>query len=176
MNTSSSDVEAKYRMKIFNQLINNFNYVGIFGNADPDMAGDWVEVLRENLHGITIPSSAYEWDQDTKTCTNMVGIQVRVLASQLGYVQNPQNYIIQVQLSGLYDQWTFTNTDPDQPQEFTHYIAFNFIEVAPQDYKTSEIWGQGLIPELPEDLFYPLSMTSGGIVAAIGVSIVGFLL
>ena len=45
--------------------------------------------MKENLHGITFPSSAYEWDSDTNTCTNMIGMTVRVLASEMGFIQNP---------------------------------------------------------------------------------------
>jgi len=85
-NSSNYELQKKYELKIFSQLLNNFTYVGVFGNADPNMNGDWVEVLRENLHGITIPASGYEWDNITNTCTNMVGIQVRVLASEVGYI------------------------------------------------------------------------------------------
>ena len=168
-NSSNYEITKKYDLKIFNQLLTNFTFLGIFGNADPEYTDDWIPVLKENLHGITIPSSGYFWDAESKTCNNMVGIQVRILASELGFVQNPQNYIVQAQMSGLYDKWTFTKEDTSEGQEFTHYVAFNFVKVVAEEYESTGL-GSGLLPSLPEDLFYPLSVSSGGIVSIIQLS------
>lgn len=42
----------KGQWKIFNQFIENFKYLGIFGNANVDYTQDWTQVLFGNLEGL----------------------------------------------------------------------------------------------------------------------------
>jgi hypothetical protein len=36
---------------MFDQLLNGFSAVGIFGNANPSYQGDWISVLKESISG-----------------------------------------------------------------------------------------------------------------------------
>lgn len=56
---------------------------------------------------------------------------------------------------------TWTSTDPTIAQNFTHYLAVSFIEAKPDLFRDdTPAPTSGLIPELPPDLFYPLTIQS----------------
>ena len=64
--------------------------VGIFGNAAINYDNDWLQVLSENLEGITSPSTNNSaWDEDSLSCTHITGIEITIIHSKLGYIEKP---------------------------------------------------------------------------------------
>jgi hypothetical protein len=77
-----------------------------------------------------------------------------VTYSKLGYLVNPQSYIVGAILKGTPDVW-----DSDV-LSYYHTLTVNFIEVLPDDLLNDAAFTSGLLPKLPSDLFYPLSVVS----------------
>jgi hypothetical protein len=77
-----------------------------------------------------------------------------VIHSKLGYVVNPQAYIVGAVLKGNKQLWTIDTST------FSHSLTVNFIEVLPDDLLDDATFTSGLLPKLPADLFYPLSVVS----------------
>lgn len=76
-----------------------WDYVGIFGNADINMKKDWREVLQGKVVAAHASSESDKYNADLKMCLKNNILQVEILYSTIGFEQNPQNYIVGVQLS-----------------------------------------------------------------------------
>ena len=74
-------------------------------------------------------------------------------------MDNPQLMISAARARGVNQTWT--STDPSSTQNFTHYLAVSFIETKPDLFRDdTPAPTSGLIPVLPPDLFYPLTIQS----------------
>ena len=74
--------------------------------------------------------------------------------SKLGYLVNPQSYIVGAILKGTPVVWK------SDVFSYYHTLSINFIEVLPDDLLNDATFTSGLLPKLPSDLFYPLSVVS----------------
>ena len=61
----------KGQIKLFYDLLNNFKYLGMFGNANPSYEGDWKEVLFEN---VDFENDVGSWNSEHNICTSLIGL------------------------------------------------------------------------------------------------------
>jgi len=88
----------------------------------------------------------------------MAGLHLEILTSKVGFVDNPQNYIVGAKLSGIYDTWRFSQDEPTSTQAFNHFIKVSYSTVLPEDLLGGVVSTSGLLPKFPADLFYPLGI------------------
>jgi hypothetical protein len=91
--------------EIFKQLYDRFKYVSVFGNANIQNEQDWVKVIYESG---SQPAKFGTWDAATKTCTGLVGLNIRFLTSKLGFESSLQKYIVGVEVAPIIKDWRFT--------------------------------------------------------------------
>ncbi|TNV81215.1 hypothetical protein FGO68_gene9424 [Halteria grandinella] len=154
----------KNNLQIFSQIIERLKMIGVFGNAAINYDGDWIDVLQENLDGISAPSTNNSaWDEDTHTCTHVAGIEISIIHSKLGYLEKPQTYIVSAKKTGIYETWKYSTdstTNIANQKLFNHFVKVNFVEVLPDELQNDMTTTSGLFPKLPADLFYPLAIQS----------------
>ena len=71
-------------MKIFDQFLNDFQYLGIFGNAATNHGQDWTKTLglEDAAKKVTEPGSFNDFK---KSCKNFASsLEVEILTSQVG--------------------------------------------------------------------------------------------
>lgn len=74
---------------IFTQFFSNLQYIGILGNANLNYQDDWLQPLNENTDGLLNANTDFVWDDETKTCTHIAGLELQIMYSKLGYVEKP---------------------------------------------------------------------------------------
>lgn len=57
----SANAQSKTNLRIFRQIINNFNHIGKFGNADFYYNDDWTPVLKEEISSM-LNGNDFKWD------------------------------------------------------------------------------------------------------------------
>lgn len=74
--------------EIFKQFKDKFNWISIFGQTSQYFKKDWVEVFFPD------EPKAGVWDEETKTCTGMVGLNVKIITSNVGFDKQLQQYVL----------------------------------------------------------------------------------
>eukprot|EP00347_Sterkiella_histriomuscorum_P008496 403344876 len=168
---------AKPTLQIFDQFLTQTTQIGIFGNANIVYSGDWVRIIQDEIHGFLSDSTDDQsFDDTTQTCHLQAGLELNILTSKLGFLEDPQNYVVGARLSGVYDTWKF-QTSGATTQLFNHFIQVKFTEVLPDDLVKEKQTTSGLLPKLPSDLFYPLAVQStAGFAQQISISYLSLLL
>ena len=142
-------------------------YVGAFGNADPLQTAEWVEVEK------SVPAAlSTVWQASSRSCSGIaVGLNVEFLTGEVGEVGNPQSKIIAARAQYATDTWTFKSRS--STQKFTIQSTVSFVPKAATDTKEYVPPAPPVLPELPNDLFYPFTLSPasgagnrlGGVVA-----------
>ncbi|CDW81539.1 UNKNOWN [Stylonychia lemnae] len=151
----------KPNLKIFSQLLSEVKSIGVFGSANPAYQGDWKSIVYDDLSGFQSDiTNDQQYDETMSTCNLMAGLEFEVLTSKLGFLEDPQNYVIGVRVTGIYDQWSYNQIDATTAQSFSHFARVKFVEALPEDLLQQNTPTSGLLPKLPYDLFYPLTVQS----------------
>jgi hypothetical protein len=76
---------------MINQFLEDWKYIGIFGNANIAMKQDWIEILRtkvETVSGV--------FDSERSLCLKTDSLQIEILYSTVGFVHDLQTYVVGV--------------------------------------------------------------------------------
>lgn len=106
------------------------------------------------------------------------GLDVEFLTAQVGEVDNPQDKILAVRSAYATDSWTFTSRKSTQTFVFRTTVSFvpksatgalQRVAAVSKAFPEARVWccagtteylppGPPILPELPNDLFYPFTL------------------
>jgi len=158
----------------------NADRVGIYGNANPSRAWEWLEIARDTSRLLqTRPSPS----PGTFTCQDIVDrINIEVMWTKSGERTNPQPMILNARIIPEQSNWIWRKTpSPGEKQTFTFSHSVTFIEhkLAEDDIVNYKPEVPPIIPAIPADVFYPFDIVSAatqesGKPSMILISIVSF--
>ena len=83
------------------------------------------------------------------------------MTSQLGYIDNLQNYVVGAQVTPITSEWVFeAESVNSQPQDFSLYVSIAYTEILPTELEASGYLSFALIKG---NLFYPFEIKSGSV-------------
>lgn len=134
--------------------------IGMFGNADPLDASDWIALTTESL---STYADVTMYNAKLRQCDDIVSsINLELLYAPVGENSDPQNKIVAARVWYGTDTWRFRRTDRSGfAQTFSFYTTVTFVEYDVsmiEDYVPST---PDLLPKLPHDLWYPFTLSSG---------------
>ena len=132
---------------MFEPFVSDTIYLGKFGDSDVNFKDDWVEVFTSNIEALG-KTDAATYDESTKTCKGVLGLEVEIVVSTIGEAEFLQNYIVGALIKGVEEEWTFT---PGVDNYFSHNVLIKFTET-PNTVKESQV--DGLLEKIRGDLFY----------------------
>jgi hypothetical protein len=127
---------------VISRLLNDYKYVGVFGNADPEYKGDWDQVITSAVD--TVKGT---FDAERQICTKNNNLQIEILVSQIGSFNNPQSYVVGMQMSTPESEWVYGVDD-----SYLHFVSIVYKSVTP------ELLSQQVIKNIQGELFYPLML------------------
>ena len=142
--TYCTDADIK-DIPMVSQFIDGFASVGVFGNADISHTKDWLDVIISEV--ITLEG---ELDAERNSCIKKVSLQIEVLYSQVGFKDDPQDYIVGVQMSTQASQWIY-----EQDKVYNHFVSISYRQVESGTMTTNEM---GAVMNVNGELFYPLML------------------
>ena len=120
-------------------VIQNIQYLGIMGNANPSNANDWLKILNDyNFSNSTFVNNM---------CNFPNIIVFDILYSRAGMKVNPQKYIVSAKISAINNNVPF-NTSIDLK------LIINFIDLDVEQY-TKLLPTPSILPRLPSDIAEP---------------------
>jgi hypothetical protein len=130
------------------EVYKNFTGIGKFGNADPAIKSDWIELVAPKRDA----GNPLTYDATTKTCKNViVGVDFTFVTVDTGSVSNTQLKIEKVFMSYRYTNLQYNRALPSfrisMTASFGHYGGAVTTEYTPPTPQ--------LLPKLPRDIFYP---------------------
>ena len=78
--------------------------MGIFGNPDVNYGKDWRQVVYQ-IEGL---SQAGTFDLEKRQCTLTSTVHIELLTSQVGLINQLQEYIVGVKVQGVENIWTYS--------------------------------------------------------------------
>lgn len=60
------------------------------------------------------------FDESRLSCTAILGLQVEIMTSKLGFEDSLQNYIVGARISGVEEDWVF---DEESSTKFSHTVS-----------------------------------------------------
>jgi hypothetical protein len=63
--------------------------------------GDFVKVIKPSADELSAKDS--NWDEKTLTCTGVVGLNIKVLTSLVGFQSNMQKFVVGVKVEPIID-------------------------------------------------------------------------
>lgn len=130
---------------MINQFLDEWKSIGVFGNAEIAMKQDWISVLlspRPASKGTFVPSK--------NLCVKEDSLQIEILFSQVGYLDDPQDYIVGVQMSTQESEWFY-----EEGASYSHYASLTFREVEVTVVEGLKLSG---VMNINGELFYPLML------------------
>ena len=137
---------------IFDQFVTNFKYISIFGNPDPDYDQDWRTVIFEDL------DLTGTYDATKKACSVHNSLDIEVLTSQVGFMNNLQNYVVGARVKSVASEWTY-QTNASYPL----FAGLSFREVTPDALRVRD---STLMSKIKGNLFYPLNINGASMIAS----------
>ena len=134
-----------------------YNMLGVFGNADPNDVGQWLHIHSHMTH----PDYSMKnlvWLPIEGRCEGLPTlVKYKILWTQVGNVQQPQNKIISAQME-LDDSYPMRHMlRPLESQKYHFITTVTWVEW--KSGKEAEIPPPPrLFPKLPNDFFYPFSI------------------
>ena len=147
-----NDTEKRQKLRIFDQFLSNFKYLGIFGNPAPHKNGDWAETefeaSTENF------GRAGNYEELKNSCKNFTSsLEVEIFHSYVGSPESGfQDYIINGRVSAVEHEWIFNPTAG--PQKFSFFASVSFRKYLSDTIK--EQMGTSTLDMIRGKLFYPL--------------------
>lgn len=127
-------------------------YVGIWGNSDPLVTGQWI-----NLN-VRTSSAVREWDSFTGICTGMTsGIAYKFLVAKQGETKYPQNKIVGAEVEYITSDWysVVPHNDTLTTQSFPITVTTEFVWVDEQAVEGYAPPAPPVLFKVPYDVFYP---------------------
>ena len=146
--------------------MDRFKFLAQFGNPSVDNTEDWIPTIAAEAAAAV--RTAGEVDAVRNSCTLVTALEVEIMTSQMGYIDNLQKYIVGAQVTPIKTEWVFEaeSVNP-QPQDFSLYVSVAYTEILPKELEASGYLSFALIKG---NLFYPFEIKSG---AVIGVAEIG---
>lgn len=87
-----------------------------------------------------------------------IGYNIEILTSSLGFENNLQKYIAGARITPIFDDWIYTGTGTDKVS-FNHRVYISYQDIVPDELLLAQqTESQFLMPKLPKDLFYPITI------------------
>merc|ERR1711998_772665 len=120
-------------------------FLSRFGSGNQNNVADFVKVtFSDDIN------KASTWNAETKTCTGVTGLDIKVLTSMAGFQSNMQKFIVGVKVEPIVDKWTFSAADASAEQSFQHRMFISFIDTYPNQLLLAEQEEtQFILPKLP---------------------------
>lgn len=131
---------------LIKQFIDEFKYVGIFGNANIANKQDWIQVITSEVDTVS-----GVFDSTNDSCLKKDSLQIEVLHSQVGFKDDPQDYIVGVQMSTQTSEWIYGASD----SVYTNYVSIAYREIEHGLMLQNELIS---IMNVNGELFYPLML------------------
>lgn len=129
---------------IFDQFVTNFKYISIFGNPDPNYDQDWRTVIFEDL------DQTGTFNSEKKTCSVYNSLDIEVLTSQVGFMDNLQNYVVGARVKSVASEWVY-----QAGASYPLFAGLTFREVTPDALRVRD---STLMTKIKGNLFYPLNI------------------
>ena len=153
--SDSSTFNKRAELKIFSQFTEDFQYLGIFGNAQTSHSQDWVDTIFVDTDKL---EDAGEYDSYKKSCKGFISsLEIEILTSQVGLLDQLQDYIVGARVTAVKHDWQY---DPSKmKQTFSYYASVSYRQVLPESLETAA--GYATLDSIKGNLFYPLQVGSG---------------
>jgi tectonic-1/3 len=130
-----------------------FSHLGRFGDANLYNTNDWVTITKADGPTAT-------WDESTSTCNALAaGTQYEMVVAQQGSTTNGQWKIVGVRRYRFAQKWRFSD-DGSTTKSFWVQWRVRFIHLQGQSSGKSVAPIPNLLPRLPQDVFYPFTLSS----------------
>jgi hypothetical protein len=146
---------------ILAQVDSLYTYFGRFGDASLYNINEWVQMQQADGPTAT-------WDDTTSTCNALAaGTQYEFVIAQQGSTNNGQWKIAGVRRYRFPQKWKFNTEDPAiTTRPFWVQWRVRFVHLNGQSSGKSVAPIPNLLPQLPEDVFYPFTLSSSAIPTA----------
>lgn len=141
-----------------NYLQVNFTHVAEFGNSEPFLVSEWLELEYEPPTKSTASFTSSSGSMEL-TCDDVItGTTIELLVAQVGPVLNPQNKIIAARASHSTSSWGFWNTSSTKMQSYFLHTTISYVFVQPTALAelippAPDVWFS-----IPNDVFYPFML------------------
>ena len=105
------------------------------------------------------------WSQNFWNCEIYASVHYKIIYAEMGFSENFQKYIVEVQKSAHQVDWTFNRMtdDPTETQNFEVGVSFQFVKLEQSDLEgdvaqTRESWY-----DVTDDIFYVFSTKSAAL-------------
>ena len=107
--------------------------MAIFGNPNLNYEGDWIASIVDDAK--TKLQEAGTKDDARQSCSLYAALEVEVLTSQVGYLDNLQNYVVGAKLTPIKKEWIFESEagTASVQQSFPLHVSVTFSEVLPKE-------------------------------------------
>jgi hypothetical protein len=130
-------------------------YVGRYGDSYGARADDWLELD-------TADAGTPDWDDDEETCSGLVvGADLTIFSAAYGAAVDLQRQIVGARLRFREGSWRY-GTAPRQ----LYTVAVSFVDVPTGGAAEFVPPAPGLFAPLPDDVFYPFTVTPQAIAAS----------
>ena len=155
-------------MEIFDQFLSRFLYLAIFGNPNINYEGDWIATILEDAK--TKLQEAGTKDDARQSCTLYAALEIEVLTSQVGYLDNLQNYIVGAKITPILKEWIFDSeaATSSAEQDFPMHVSLTFTQVLPKEIEAKDFVSFAMIKDT---LFYPLQIKGGALANIAGSAV-----
>lgn len=96
----------------------------------------------------------------------------KVYFARMGYTDNPQNYIVDINREIVEEVFQFTRNSDSDVQQFEHSVSIQFIEVSMMNL-TSDSYTPAPVQKIPDDFWYPFYIRSTSVLLAASSAIAG---
>lgn len=148
--------EATSGLKVPKYLWMNssFNYLGIFGNADPLDPSQWMEMTIEEQ-----PNEP-SLDNAARVCSSLTtSLHYQILIAYVGSTSNPQAKIVGGRAYYGTEAVVFSSEEDTQSLMLTTTVSF--VTLAQEDYETYVPPAPPVLWAVPYDVFYPFDVSAG---------------
>lgn len=164
--TKFCNYESLYLNTALIQNMYNLDYIGKYGNSNPHLKSDWVEVTKSHKAVVKPQSGDKSFGKaklHDEKCTLENGFPtLNIYYKKIGRVEDPQRIILSAEVR--YDrknEWKYVQPDPAMKQRFYLGAAVEFHE-APEETEmflpTSEFWS---LFSLSKNALYPFFVVGG---------------
>lgn len=151
---------CKRTSPVANFLQINFTHVAGFGNSDPFLVSEWLELEYEAPTKSTASFTGASSGSMELTCDGVItGTTIELLVAQVGPMLNPQNKIIAARASHSTSSWAFWNTSTTKTRLYFLHTTVSFVFVQPTALDELIPPAPAVWFSIPNDVFYPFMLS-----------------